>query len=217
MGRFRTLPASFFRRPAEAVAAELLGRFVVRDLEAERLVLRIVEVEAYLGARDRASHAWQGRRTERNRSLYEDGGVAYVYFIYGMHYCLNIVTGRSENGDAVLLRAAEPIAGAGTMLEHRRLRRSPRPGDLAGGPGKLCQALKVDRDLDGSPLSRGALRITEGEPASSRAVVTGPRIGIAYAGEATDWPLRFAVLGNRHVSRPFPWSGQRESPARRGP
>ncbi|MGB5162291.1 MAG: DNA-3-methyladenine glycosylase [Thermoanaerobaculia bacterium] len=206
MGRFRTLPARFFRRPAEEVAAELLGRFVVRDLEEERLVLRIVEVEAYLGARDRASHAWQGRRTERNKSLYADGGVAYVYFIYGMHYCLNVVTGRSGNGDAVLLRAGEPIAGAATMLEHRRLSRSPRRGDLAGGPGKLCQALNIDRDFDGSPLTRGALRITEGEGATPEVVVTGPRIGIAYAGEAADWPLRYAIRGNRHVSRPLPWS-----------
>lgn len=205
MGRFRTLPASFFRRPAEDVATALLGRFVVRDLEAERLVLRVVEVEAYLGARDRASHAWQGRRTERNRSLFEDGGVAYVYFIYGMHYCLNVVTGRRENADAVLLRAAEPIAGAETMHEHRRLKRSPRPGDLAGGPGKLCQALSVDRGFDGSPLTRGVLRITEGEPADPEAVVSGPRIGIAYAGEAAAWPLRFAIHGNRHVSRPLPW------------
>lgn len=215
MGRLRTLPSSFFRRPAERVAAELLGRFVVRDLKEERLVLRVVEVEAYLGARDRASHAWQGRRTERNRSLFEDGGVAYVYFIYGMHYCLNVVTGQSGNGDAVLLRAGEPIAGTGTMLDHRRLRRSPRPGDLAGGPGKLCQALNVDRSFDGSSLSRGALRITEGEPAIPGAVVTGPRIGIGYAGEAVDWPLRFAIQGNQHVSRPLPWSRSRKSPARR--
>lgn len=206
MGRFRTLPSSFFKRAAEEVAPDLLGRYLVRDLEAERLVLRIVEVEAYLGARDRASHAWQGRRTVRNESLFEDGGVAYVYFIYGMHYCLNVVTGRRGHGDAVLLRAAEPIAGAETMLEHRQSKRSPHPGDLAGGPGKLCQALKVDRDFDGLSLSRGDLRITEGEPATPGTVVTGPRIGIAYAGEAADWPLRFAIRGNRHVSRPFPWS-----------
>ena len=206
MGRFQTLPSSFFKRTAEEVASDLLGRFVVRNLEAERLVLRIVEVEAYLGARDRASHAWRDRRTERNKSLFEDGGVAYVYFIYGMHYCLNVVTGRRGNGDAVLLRAGEPVAGEVTMLQHRRWKRSPRPGDLAGGPGKLCQALKVDREFDGSPLSRGALRITEGEPPPLESVVAGPRIGIAYAGEAADWPLRFAIHGNRHVSRPLPWS-----------
>jgi DNA-3-methyladenine glycosylase len=204
MGRYRALPTKFFRRSTPEVAADLLGRFLVRDLDGERLVLRIVEVEAYLGARDRASHAWQGRRTERNRSLFEEGGVAYVYFIYGMHYCLNVVTGRSGNGDAVLLRAGEPIAGVETMLGHRCWRRSPRPGDVAGGPGKLCQALKVDRGFDGSPLSHGDLRITEGEPVSPKAVIASPRIGIGYAGEAATWPLRFAIEGNLHVSRPLP-------------
>ena len=132
--------------------------------------------------------------------------MAYVYFIYGMHYCLNVVTGRSGNGDAVLLRAGEPIKGVETMLGRRCWRRSPRPGDVAGGPGKLCQALKVDRGFDGSSLLRGDLRITEGEPAGSEDLVAGPRIGIAYAGEAAGWPLRFAIRGNRHVSRPQPWS-----------
>ena len=205
MGRYEALPLGFFRRAAEEVAPDLLGRTLVRDLRGERLALRIVEVEAYLGARDRASHAWKGRRTARNRHLYEDGGVAYVYFIYGMHHGLNVVTGRADNGDAVLLRAGEPLRGAGTMLEHRRLKRPPRPGDLAGGPGKLCQALSVDRTFDGSSLSRGALRITAGEPVSGDDIVVSERIGIGYAGEAAGWPLRFAVLGNRHVSRPLPW------------
>lgn len=205
MGRYETLPLGFFRRAAEEVAPDLLGRTLVRDLRGERLALRIVEVEAYLGARDRASHAWKGRRTARNRHLYEDGGVAYVYFIYGMHHCLNVVTGRADNGDAVLLRAGEPLRGAGTMLELRRLKRPPRQGDLAGGPGKLCQALSVDRTFDGSSLSRGALRITAGEPVSADDIVVSERIGIDYAGEAAGWPLRFAIHGNRHVSRPLPW------------
>ena len=207
MGRLRTLPPKFYRRPAEEVAPDLLGRLVVRELEGERLILRIVEVEAYLGAGDRASHAWNGRHTERNRSLYADGGVAYVYFIYGMHFCLNAVTGHRGNGDAVLLRAGEPIRGAETMLEHRGLRRTPRPGDVAGGPGKLCQALKVDRDFDGVALSRGPLRFTEGEPVSAEEIVTGPRIGIGYAGDAAVWPLRFSIRGNPHVSRPRPRGG----------
>lgn len=208
MGRMRALPPTFYRRPAAEVAPELLGRFMVRELDGERLVLSIVEVEAYLGSVDRASHAWQGRRTARNRSLYQPGGVAYVYFIYGMHFCFNVVTGRGGDGDAVLVRAGEPLRGVETMLHNRRLRRSPRPGDLAGGPGKLCQALKVDRDFDGADLSRGFLRLTEGEAVGAKDIVTGSRIGIGYAGEAAKWPLRFAIRGNRHVSRPLPWLGQ---------
>jgi DNA-3-methyladenine glycosylase len=203
VSRFTPLPAAFYRRGAEAVARELLGRYLVRRLDGERLVLRIVETEAYLGAEDRASHAWAGRRSARNASLYLPGGHAYVYFIYGMHFCLNAVTGsRDDEAGAVLLRAGEPLAGAEAMAVRRALSRPPRPGDLAGGPGKLCQALAVDRALDGVSLRRGALIVAEGEPAVDGEVAAGPRVGIDYAGAAAAWPLRFALRGNRHVSRP---------------
>jgi DNA-3-methyladenine glycosylase len=215
--RFRPLPLSFYRRPAEEVARDLLGRWLVRELAGERLVLRLVETEAYLGAPDRASHAWGGRRTPRNESLYLPGGHAYVYFIYGMHFCLNAVTGEPDIGSAVLLRAGEPVEGEERMRENRglirspspqgegaRLPRPPRPGDLAGGPGKLCQALAVGRELDGVPLARPPLWIARGEPVDPAEVAAGPRIGVDYAGEAAGWPLRFAVRGNRHVSRPWP-------------
>ena len=202
---FSPLPVAFYRRPAETVARELLGRWLVRDADGERLVLRLVETEAYLGAPDAASHAAGGRRTERNESLYRAGGYAYVYFIYGMHYCLNAVTGRSGVGSAVLLRAAEPVAGEATMRHRRGLADRPRPvrpGDVAGGPGKLCQALGIDRALDAAPLFRGALKIVAGEPVAAAAVARGPRVGVDYAGEAAAWPLRFAERGNPHVSRP---------------
>jgi DNA-3-methyladenine glycosylase len=205
VSRFRPLPLSFYRRPAETVARDLLGRYlvrVVRELGGERLVLRLVEVEAYLGEPDRASHAWGGRRTPRNESLYLPGGHAYVYFIYGMHWCLNAVTGKAESGGAVLLRAGEPVEGEERMIENRGWTRRPRPGDLAGGPGKLCQALAVDRALDGVLLNSSPLSITRGEPVAAEAVAAGPRIGVDYAGEAAAWPLRFAVRGNGHVSRP---------------
>jgi DNA-3-methyladenine glycosylase len=206
------LPLSFYRRGAEEVARDLLGRYLVRRAAAgggpgeggELLVLRLVEVEAYLGAPDRASHAWGGRRTPRNASLYLPGGHAYVYFIYGMHWCLNAVTGEADAGAAVLLRAGEPVAGEETMRRHRGLAAAPRPGDLAGGPGKLCQALGVDRAFDGLRLDQGPLQLAAGEPVAPGRVAAGPRIGIAYAGEAAAWPLRFAVAGNPHVSRPRP-------------
>ncbi|HVS03757.1 MAG TPA: DNA-3-methyladenine glycosylase, partial [Thermoanaerobaculia bacterium] len=159
---FTPLPRTFYERSAAEVAPELLGRYLVRSVGGERLVLRLVEVEAYLGAADRAAHAWNGRRTARNESLYLAGGHAYVYFVYGMHFCLNAVTGGGEEGGAVLLRAGEPVAGAERMARHRGLSRPPRPGDLAGGPGKLCQALRVDRTLDGGRLDRGELLLTAG-------------------------------------------------------
>lgn len=202
MSRLRSLPLNFYRRPANEVAPELLGRFLIRELDGERLILRIVETEAYLGAIDRASHAWDGRRTPRTETLYRDGGVAYVYLIYGMYDMLNVVTGRTETGEAVLVRAGEALAGAERMRGLRGLAREPRPGDLAGGPGKLCRALAVDRALDGAPLHRGTLRIAAGEPAEPAEIATGPRIGVDYAGEHAAWPLRFAIAGNPHVSRP---------------
>ncbi len=203
--RLRPLPPSFYRRPAEEVARDLLGRWLVREFAGEpgeRLVLRLVETEAYLGAPDRASHAWGGRRTPRKESLYLPGGHAYVYFIYGMHFCLNAVTGEPDIGSAVLLRAGEPVEGEERMRENRGWPRAPRPGDLAGGPGKLCQALGVGRELDGVPLDRPPLWIARGEPVDAAEVAAGPRIGVDYAGEAAAWPLRFTVRGNRHVSRP---------------
>lgn len=208
------LPADFYRRPAEAVAPELLGRYLVRRLpphpggaaggapRSDLLVLRLVETEAYLGAPDRASHAWGGRRTPRNDSLYLPGGFAYVYFVYGMHWCLNAVCGEADEGGAVLLRAGEPVAGEAAMRAHRGLADRVRPGDVAGGPGKLCQALGVDRSFDGRPLDDPELWLAAGEPVAASAVARGPRIGVAYAGEAAAWPLRFAVAGNAHVSRP---------------
>ncbi|HYN21353.1 MAG TPA: DNA-3-methyladenine glycosylase [Thermoanaerobaculia bacterium] len=204
MSRFRSLPVSFYRRPAEEVARDLLGRWLVRDLDGEGLVLRLVEVEAYLGAPDRASHAWGGRRTPRNASLYLPGGHAYVYFIYGMHWCLNAVTGEQDIGSAVLIRAGEPLEGEERMRANRRWTAKLRAGDLAGGPGKLCRALAIDRTLDGVRLDKGNLRITAGEPIDSADIAAGPRIGVDYAGEAAAWPLRFALRGNAHVSKPRP-------------
>ncbi len=231
------LPLDFYQRPVEEVARDLLGRHLERRLGGARLVLRIVEVEAYLGVGDRASHAWRGRPTARTRTLFGPAGRAYVYFVYGMHHCLNAVTGEAGIGAAVLIRAGEPIAGRGRMLALRGLAgaarswqpgprrplgegspnegigaarwRVMRPGLVAGGPARLCQALAVDRGLDGASLRGSDLRITAGTPVVFGEVVVGPRVGVAYAGEAARWPLRFAIRGNRHVSRPPP------SPARR--
>src|SRR5215207_7523625 len=149
MNVLRPLPISFYRRPAEVVARDLLGRWLVHEVAGERLVLRLVETEAYLGAPDRASHAWGGRRTARNENLYLPGGHAYVYLIYGLHFCLNAVTGEKDVGSAVLLRAGEPVSGEERMTLNRSWTRKLRPGDLAGGPGKICQALAIDRALDG--------------------------------------------------------------------
>lgn len=177
----------------------------MRRIGGQRLELTIVETEAYLGEGDRASHAWNGRRTKRSRNLFVPGGLAYVYLIYGMYNCLNAVTGSAEDGHAVLIRAGMPCRGLASMQARRGLRRDPKPGDLAGGPGKLCQAIAVDRDLNGMPLDSQELSLHVGDRALEADIVSGPRIGIDYAGEAASWPLRFAWRGNLHVSRPRPW------------
>lgn len=205
MEALEPLPAEFFRRPAEAVARDLVGRYVVRRLDGRRSVLRIVETEAYLGEVDRASHAWNGRRTARTAALFREGGRAYVYFVYGMHHMLNAVTGDRSDGTAVLIRAGEPVEGAQEMARRRALQGRVRSGQIAGGPARLCQALAIDLALNGCALQRGLLTIAAGRPAASERIVAGARIGVAYAGEHAAWPLRFAEEGNEEVSRPWPW------------
>lgn len=198
----KPLPEAFYFRPAEEVARDLLGRLLVRDLPEGRVVVRLVEAEAYAGPHDRASHAFRGRRTPRNESMYLAGGHAYVYRIYGIHFCLNVVTGPAEEGIAVLLRAGE-------ILEGEALVRARRPGAIASprllaGPGNLTRGLAIDTDLDAVRFDRGALRLEEGEPVAESSILTGPRVGCESAGEAASWPLRFAVDGSRAVSSPRP-------------
>ena len=182
---------------------------VGRAESGARLTARIVETEAY-EPHDPASHAFRGR-TARNEVMFGAPGHLYVYFTYGMHFCMNVVTGRTGEGMAVLLRAAQPIEG---LDEMRRRRGRPRDRELCSGPAKLCQAFGVDRSFDGADLVRGrGLWIAEGTPVSGSLVVVGPRVGIRVGLEHA-W--RFSVDGDPHVSRGR--GGARLSrSARRGP
>jgi DNA-3-methyladenine glycosylase len=195
-GAGRRLPRAFYARPVLEVARDLLGRVLVHDTPEGRCAGRIVEVEAYRGAADPASHAFRGP-TPRNRVMFGPPGHAYVYFTYGMHHCMNVVTGPRGLPEAVLLRAIEPIAG----LEHMRGRRGPHPPErLARGPGSLARALGIGREQDGADLVRGALWIGAGVPGRSPwAIVRGPRVGIRVA---TERPWRFAYAGHPAVSPP---------------
>lgn len=184
----------FYLRSTKTVARDLLGCFLVRDLEDRRLAGRIVEVEAYLGARDAACHSFRGR-TKRNDVMFGPGGHAYVYFIYGFHHCLNVVTLGEGEPEAVLIRALEPVEGLEAMRKNRR----ERP-NLCSGPGVLCQALQIDRAFNGHPLWMPPLYVCPGERTPAARIAAGPRIGVDYAGEAASWPLRFCIKGNRHVS-----------------
>jgi len=200
------IPARKWRRPAEEVARDLLGRYLVRNISGRRrLTLKIIETEAYLGTPDRASHAFGGRKTPRTATLHLVGGHSYVYLVYGMHHCFNIVAGDESNGEAVLIRAGVPVEGKEVMIASRKLKLPLKPGQLAGGPGKLCQALAIDRSHDAILLDDPAapLYISRGEPITDPdAIAVGPRIGIDYAKEARDWPLRFAVRGHSEMSVP---------------
>ena len=193
------LPPGFYLRDTVLVARDLLGCVLWR--RAGRVVMagRIVETEAYLGANDPASHARRGLRSARNASMYLQGGHAYVYFTYGMHWCLNVVTQEEDTAEAVLLRAIEPVRGIDTMRA-RRLK-AKRDFDLTNGPGKICMALGIDRALDGERLDGDRLYITARDVELTDAdIVVTPRIGIDNSGEAVSWPLRFLVRGNRYVS-----------------
>jgi len=191
----RALPQSFYARPTPVVARRLLGHVLVSVVGGRRTAGRIVETEAYLGPDDPASHGYRARRTRRNASMFERPGTAYVYFTYGMHWCLNAVTEREGIPAAVLIRALEPLEGLSTM---RRRRRTVSDRELCSGPAKLCQALGVTGREDGVHLTRGRLRIL-GRPSRQRdAIIVTPRIGIT---KAVDWPLRFLIEGSPWVSR----------------
>jgi DNA-3-methyladenine glycosylase len=195
----RKLPRSFYKQDTTELAQALLGKRLVRIWRGKRLSGLIVETEAYLGAADRAAHTWNGRATERVKSMYLEGGHAYVYLIYGMHYCLNVVAREEGEPEAVLIRALEPD----DMISER-----------TDGPGRLCKALKIDKSLDASDL-RGEIIFIE-QPGSQRdneVIGRGPRIGVDYAGEAASWPLRFFWKGNPHLSR----KEKRASEVKRGP
>jgi len=196
--RAATLPVSFFLRPADVVARELLGTTVVSTVGGRRTAGRIVETEAYLGRDDPASHGYQDRRHAQNESLYAAPGTWYVYLSYGMHWCANLVCGPVGHASAVLLRALEPIDGLITM---RRRRGAVPDRQLCSGPGRLCQALGITRTLDGTAMRRSSVTVQPAEAAP--AVVASARIGIT---KAADWPLRFVIAGSPWISRP-PRSG----------
>lgn len=189
------LPRSFYNRPTELVARELLGAIVEHRTPEGIAAGRIVETEAYVGEHDLACHAAVGR-TQRTEPLYGPPGIAYVYFIYGMYWCFNAVTRERGHPSAVLVRAIEPVSGLELM--QRRRPRVRRLADLTNGPGKLCLALGIDASENTASLQSLPLVIRPGEGVPDGDVVITPRIGIT---KCADWPLRYFVRDNPFVSK----------------
>lgn len=178
----RKLPRSFYGRDTVAVARDLLGKYLVHG----KRVGRIVEIEAYVGPHDRASHSSRGR-TARNAPMFGPPGYAYVYLIYGMYWCMNVVTEREGYAAAVLIRAVEPVAGI---------------TGKTNGPGLLCRAMAIGRDLNGHDLLDADFHIAGEPPGESLRIVKRPRIGVDYAGRWAHRHLRFYIAGNPFISRP---------------
>jgi DNA-3-methyladenine glycosylase len=188
------LSRDFYQRTTEEVARGLLGKLLVRCHDDGNVVLRLTEVEAYLGVDDPACHTFGGRRTERTETMWGDAGHAYVYLVYGLHNCLNVVTIGPGHPQAVLVRGG--IVESGQDLV--RARRGSKVGErsLTDGPGKLCQALAITRADDGVDLCLpdSTIRIChDGFEVANRDVNRSPRVGVGYAGEAAAWPLRFRI------------------------
>jgi len=192
------VPRTFYEHAPDIVARALLGKLIVRDRDGERLAGRIVEVEAYFGTEDPAAHSYIGR-TARNAVLFGPPGFAYVYFIYGMYYCLNVSCEPDGQAGGVLIRALEPVQGLATMAKLRKLPPDPKPQLLTSGPGRLCQALDITRaehnGLDVTDPS-SCLRIEDDRYKVGSVGVT-PRIGIRHAAEL---PARFLIGENKFVS-----------------
>ncbi|GAW92268.1 DNA-3-methyladenine glycosylase [Calderihabitans maritimus] len=188
------LPASFYARDTTQVAKELLGTYMVYHSPQGTVGGKIVETEAYLGAEDPACHSARGK-TRRNAVMFGEAGHAYIYQIYGIHYCFNVTTDRPEVAAAVLIRALEPVIGIELMKARRGQEEITK---LCSGPAKLVQAMGIPPELNGTSVVEGPVKFYRDKNVQEQEIVTTTRIGIS---KAVDWPLRFYLAGNPHVSK----------------
>ncbi|WP_036652879.1 DNA-3-methyladenine glycosylase [Paenibacillus pini] len=180
----------------------MLGQTLVRSTEDGDIHCRIVETESYGGAEDKGSHAYNNRRTARTENMFAPGGIAYVYLIYGMYHCVNVVVGDADDPQAVLIRAVEPLSKRDEQLMWKyRGKVSGKAANLSNGPGKLCRALRIDKSLNGCPLNHAGspLRLEEGEVFSD-SLLQAPRVNIDYAAEYANKPWRFYIADHPYVS-----------------
>ncbi|WP_408956175.1 DNA-3-methyladenine glycosylase [Natroniella sp. ANB-PHB2] len=192
------LGVDFYSQDAVTLAQKLLGKLLVRKIDGEEIVTKIVETEAYVGPEDKACHAYNNKRTDRTKIMFAQGGYSYVYLIYGLHHCFNVVSGKKGKPEAVLIRAVEPVKGLRVIKKNRQIK-SKRIEDLTNGPGKLCQALAIDKNLNGYNLSTGVeLYIRDRQQEYD--LLTTPRVNIGYAEEYKGELWRFCIKGNTFLS-----------------
>ena len=190
----------YLRQNTITIARELLGKLLVVPAESgERVSGMIVETEAYMGETDKAAHSYAGRRTKRTETMYAAGGTVYIFFIYGLYYQFNIVTGPQEHPHAILIRAVEPIEGIEVMRERRG---EMKDRNLTSGPGKLCIAMGIDRGVNGEDLLGERVWLEDFRKFARTKIAAGKRIGIDYAEEDAEKPWRFWVNDNPFVSKP---------------
>ncbi|MEV4886944.1 DNA-3-methyladenine glycosylase [Chitinophaga ginsengisegetis] len=180
------------------IAKQLLGKILVTYINGVRTAGMIVETEAYAGSGDRASHAWNNRRTKRTEVMYKPGGFAYVYLCYGIHYLFNVVTNIEDTPHAVLIRALQPVDGIEMMKQRYNNKPSAK---LTAGPGSLCKAMGIDAGLNGESLTGKKVWIESGQDIPEDAITVSTRVGVQYAGEDAYLPYRFSIKNNDWVSK----------------
>lgn len=189
--------AFYQRQDVVKIAKQLLGKTLVTELDGVRTSGIITETEAYAGVGDKASHAWNNRRTKRTEVMYQPGGVAYVYLCYGIHYLFNVITHVADVPHAVLIRAIEPVDG----IEMMKLRYGKTPPLFTAGPGSLSKALGINSALNGERLTGNKVWIEEAGEIPEDKILTGSRVGVSYAGDDAYLPYRFSIKDNKWVSK----------------
>jgi DNA-3-methyladenine glycosylase len=194
------LDYDFYQNDAVTAAKDLLGKIIVRNINGQKIMTKIVDTEAYMGAEDKASHAYNNKKTKRTKTMFGKGGLAYIYLIYGMYHCFNVVTEVKDDPHAVLIRAVEPVEGLELIKKNRNIK-SSNLEDLTNGPGKLSQALKIDKSLDGCDLVKSNKLYLLDQENNDFKVVAAPRVNIDYAEEYKDKLWRFYIRGNKFISK----------------
>lgn len=204
----KKLSREFYKRDTLLVAKELLGKYLVYEEGHSKIIGKIVEAEAYMGLKDKAAHSYGGKITERTKTMYSEGGYAYIYLIYGMYYCMNVVTSKANEPEAVLIRAVEPISDLNIISNNRYNKNycdlsNYEKKNFTNGPGKLCRAMNITKELNGEDLCGNKFYILEDEKSQDNIeIVSSKRVGIDYAEEARDYLWRFYIKDNKFISKP---------------